>query len=86
MRAMEYGGGGEEKDEDRRRMPTGRPGPAGCGCENTHETTILFVGRVVGHVRLYGERGGARDGHQENFDEGGCRQKPSGLDSLAEMR
>ena len=53
-----------------------------------HETTLPFVGRVVGHVRLYGERGrggrgAARDGHQENSDEGGGRQKPSGIASLA---
>ena len=41
---------------------------------HAHKTTLPFVGRVVGHVRLYGERGregGAeRDGHQEKFDEG----------------
>ena len=42
---------------------------------NANETTLLFVGRVVGHVRLYGERGkggAARYGHQGNSDEGGC--------------
>ena len=50
------GRGGEDKDGDRRRIPTGRPGPAGCGCKNAHETTLPFVGRVVGHVWLYGER------------------------------
>ena len=44
----------------------------------------------MGHVQLYGERGGGgavRDGPQENFDEGQvCRQKRSGLKRLAEMR
>ena len=84
-------GGGRKRTETGVRKPTGRPGPAGCGCENAHETTLPFVGRVVGYVRLYGERGrggggAARDRHQENFNEGRCRQKPSGLESLAEMR
>ena len=31
------------------RKPTGRPGPAGGGGETAHETTLPFVGRVVGH-------------------------------------
>ena len=80
--------GERKRTETGVRKPTGRPGPAGFGGEIAHETTLSFVGRVVGHVRLYGERGrgAARDGHQENSNEGGCRQKPLGLESLSEMR
>ena len=43
--------------------------------------------RTVVRGKGEGGRGGAaRDGHQENSDEGGGRQKPSGIASLAEMR
>ena len=54
------------------RKPTRRLGPAKCGCESAHETTLPFVGRVVGHVRLYGERG--RGGRQR---ETGTKKTPT---------
>ena len=38
--------------------------------QNAHETTLPFVGRVVGYVRLYGERG--REGGQR---ETGTKRK-----------
>ena len=41
---------------------------------NDHKNTLLLGGRVVGHLQLYGEKGGGgvveRDGHNEKFDEG----------------
>ena len=43
--------------------------------------------RTVVRGKGDGGRGGAaRGGHQENSDEGGGRQKPSGLASLSAMR
>ena len=32
--------------------------------QNDHENTLPFIGRVVGHVWLYGERGRGRGGGQ----------------------
>ena len=57
MRAMEQGGGGGGT-----RTETGvRSHQEGRGHQDAdayaHKTTLPFVGRVVGHVRLYGEKG-----------------------------
>ena len=84
------GRGGEDKDGDRRRKQPGRPGPAGRGCIRPQNySPVRREGgwtRTVLRGKGEGERGAARDGHQENSDEGGGRQKPSGLASLATMR
>ena len=47
MRVMEYGGGGEDKDGDRRQKTLGRPGPAGRACPRNYSP----VRRVGGGTR-----------------------------------
>ena len=49
---------------------------------HAHETTLPFVGRVVGHVQLYGERGrGSRESRapREITRDQECQQQPAGL-------
>ena len=56
---VEQGGGGEEKDGDRRRPNSQQDGRAqrGRGARSEHENNLPLGGRVQGHVQLYGERG-----------------------------
>ena len=59
---MEWGGGGAKRNRDREAFgrPSGSPGQGdrqGESKQGDHENTLLFVGRVMGQVRLYGERG-----------------------------
>ena len=76
MTAQEYGGGrgryvrGPETSGIRQKGRSQRDADA----RNDHKNTLPLGGRVVGRVRLYGERGrgggGAeRDRHHEKFDE-----------------
>ena len=54
------GGGGHGRGPEALRRPTGRPGPGGRrveGARGDHENTLPLGGRVLGQVRLCGERG-----------------------------
>ena len=74
--AMEWGGGvdtewgpGGVYEADRSRA---RGDQRGEGARGDHKNNIPLVGRVLGQVRLYGERGrggGDRDGHQDHQGE-----------------
>ena len=51
------GGGGHGRGPASGSRQEGR-GQRDADEQNDHENTLPFIGRVVGHVRLYGERGG----------------------------
>ena len=64
--AMYWGGGGTRNGAWKAfRRPSGSPGQGdlwGEGERGDHENTLPFVGRVMGKVRLYGERGRGEGG------------------------
>ena len=66
---MEWGGWGGHGAETGRLLGVrqevwARGDQRGEGTWGDHEKTLLFVGRLVGQVRLYGERGRGRGGRQ----------------------
>ena len=61
------GGGGEDTNGDRRREGGRKEGRVqqGEGARSDHENTLPLGGRVLGHVRLYGEMGRGGRGQTE---------------------
>ena len=75
MRAKEWVGGGGGYEQGPETSGSRQEGQAqqDADARNDHENTLPLGGRLEGHVRLYGERGGGgaeRDGHHEKLDEG----------------
>ena len=72
------------RSSDLRTSGTSSRGQQDADEQNDHENTFPFIGRVVGHVRLYRERGGV-GGQREtgttkkSTRDQDCQQKPSVL-------
>ena len=70
----EGGGGGNIRGQETSGSRQEGRAQRDADARNDHENTLMLGGRVVGHIRLYRERGrggrAERDGHHGKFDEG----------------
>ena len=66
-----HGIGRGDMDRDRRRSGGPQEGRVhrGEGARSDHENTLPLGGRVLGHIRLYGERGRGGDRHRDRHHD-----------------